>query len=78
MKSVLENLGAVNKKYSMFNALTSDMETGDAKFLFSSKDNLTSEDFETCCGSRILEGYHPAFDATPIANIRKAGGKLIG
>lgn len=78
MKSVLENLDAVNKKYSIFNALTSDMEAGDAKFLFSSKDNLTSKDFETCCGSRILEGYHPAFDATPIANIRKAGGKLIG
>ncbi|MBQ7404984.1 MAG: aspartyl/glutamyl-tRNA amidotransferase subunit A [Candidatus Methanomethylophilaceae archaeon] len=33
---------------------------------------------ETCSGSRILEGYRPAFDATAIAKMRAAGGELVG
>ena len=78
MKSTLENLESVNSKYFMFHAKTSDTDPGDAKFLFSAKDNLTSKDMETCAGSRILEGYFPAFDATAIAKMREAGGKLIG
>ena len=78
MKSTLENLESVNSKYLMFHARTSDTDPGDAKFLFSAKDNLTSKDMETCAGSRILEGYFPAFDATAIAKMREAGGKLIG
>ena len=78
MKSTLETLESVNSKYGMFHAKTSDTDPGDAKFLFSAKDNLTSKDMETCAGSRILEGYFPAFDATAIARMREAGGKLIG
>ena len=71
------DLKAVNEKYQMFSAFTSEQET-DAKFIFSAKDNLTSKDFETKAGSRILEGYHPPFDATPIAKLREAGGFLSG
>ncbi len=56
MDSVLSDLKAINDKYQMFHAMTSDTEAGDAKFLFSAKDNLTSMDMETCAGSRILEG----------------------
>lgn len=78
MSDVLSNLKAVNDKYQMFHAMTEDLDAGDAGFLFSAKDNLTSYDMETCAGSRILEGYHPVFDATSIAKLRKAGGKLIG
>ena len=78
MKSTLESLEKVNSKYLMFHAKTADMDPGDAKFLFSAKDNLTSKDMETCSGSRILEGYFPAFDATAIDRMRRAGGKLIG
>ena len=69
------DLKAVNEKYQMFSAFTEEQET-DAKFIFSAKDNLTSKDFETKAGSRILEGYHPPFDATPIAKLREAGGFL--
>ena len=75
--SYLPNLKAINGKYRMFHAMTDDTES-DAAFLFSAKDNLTSKDMETCSGSRILEGYRPAFDATAIARLREAGGKLIG
>ena len=78
MASVLASLKETNQKYGMFHAMTDDTEPGDARFLFSAKDNLTSMDMETCAGSRILEGYHPVFDATSIARMRAAGGKLIG
>ena len=78
MRSTLEILERVNSKYLMFHAKTSDTDPGDARFLFSAKDNLTSKDMETCAGSRILEGYFPPFDATAIARMREAGGKLIG
>lgn len=78
MQTVLSDIGSINDKYVMFNRFTEDSDPGDSKFLFSAKDNLTSKDFETCCGSRILEGYHPVFDATAIAKMRNAGGKLIG
>ncbi|MFA6642335.1 MAG: amidase family protein [Methanomethylophilus sp.] len=74
----LAGLERLNNTYQMFHAFTADTDPGDAVFLFSAKDNLTSKDFETCCGSRILEGYRPVFDATAIANLRRAGGKLIG
>lgn len=73
-----EYLRKVNSAYSMFSAVTSDPEACKGKFLFSAKDNLTSVDFDTCCGSRILEGHRPVFDAEPIARMRKAGGSLIG
>ena len=78
MRSVLESLESVNSKYGMFHDRTHEVDPGDAKFLFSAKDNLTSKDMETCAGSRILEGYRPAFDATAIAKMREAGGMLIG
>jgi len=78
MDSVMKDLKAINAKYQMFHAISDDIAAGDAKFLFSAKDNLTSKDMETCAGSRILEGYHPVFDATCISKLREAGGKLVG
>ena len=78
MKDILSKLKATNDRYSMFHAMTEDSDPGESKFLFSAKDNLTSCDMETCSGSRILIGYRPAFDATSIAKMRAAGGKLIG
>ncbi|MBO4502784.1 MAG: Asp-tRNA(Asn)/Glu-tRNA(Gln) amidotransferase subunit GatA [Candidatus Methanomethylophilus sp.] len=74
----LSKLSRINEKYQMFNDFCKDGELGDAKFLFSVKDNLTSEEYETCAGSRILEGYRPVFDATCIAKLKAEGGKLIG
>ncbi|MEA4977041.1 MAG: amidase family protein [Methanomassiliicoccaceae archaeon] len=76
--SILSSLSKINEKYQMFRTITSDTEVGEAKFLFSAKDNLTSKDMETCSGSKILEGYRPPFDATSIARMREAGGMLVG
>lgn len=74
----MTDLKRINDKYAMFRAFDPEPDMNGSEFMFSAKDNLTSKDFETCCGSKILEGYHPIFDATSIANMRKAGGKLIG
>ena len=73
----LYKLKSVNDKYGMFHAMT-EKESVEGSFHFSAKDNLTSKDMETCSGSRILEGYRPAFDATAIAKMRAAGGELVG
>ncbi|MDR1404886.1 MAG: Asp-tRNA(Asn)/Glu-tRNA(Gln) amidotransferase subunit GatA [Candidatus Methanoplasma sp.] len=78
MDEIMASLPKLNEKYSMFSCITDDLETKGFRFLFSAKDNLTSKDMETRCGSRILEGYRPVFDATAIDRMRKAGGKLIG
>ncbi len=78
MMGTLSSLSKLNERYSMFSCISEDLDLGDSTFLFSAKDNLTSKDMETRCGSRILEGYRPVFDATSIENMRSAGGKLIG
>ncbi|MCL2032465.1 MAG: amidase family protein [Methanomassiliicoccaceae archaeon] len=78
MRDVLTSLPKLNGKYSMFSCIASGADTGDPKFHFSAKDCLTSKDMETKCGSRILEGYRPPFDAAVIEKMKASGGKLIG
>jgi aspartyl-tRNA(Asn)/glutamyl-tRNA(Gln) amidotransferase subunit A len=78
MKDILASLPCLNDKYSMFSCITENADIGDSDFLFSAKDGMTSKDMMTRCGSRILDGYRPAFDATAIERMRNAGGKLIG
>ncbi|MGN1044840.1 MAG: amidase family protein [Candidatus Methanomethylophilaceae archaeon] len=72
----MTSLGRLNEIYEMYTSFTEDAPSG--KFVFSAKDNLTSKDFESCAGSRILKGYRPPFDATPIRRMREAGGFLQG
>ena len=76
--SYLQRLKDINARYGMFHAMTGETDAGDSKFLFSAKDNLTSLDMETCAGSRILQGYVPAFDAAAIERMKAAGGMLVG
>lgn len=42
------------------------------------KDNLSTRDIPTSCGSRILEGYVPPFDATVVQRLKFAGAVLLG
>lgn len=72
----MTDLKRINDIYEMYTSFT-DLEPN-GKFTFSAKDNLTSMDFESCAGSRILSGYRPPFDATPIRKMRDAGGFLQG
>jgi aspartyl-tRNA(Asn)/glutamyl-tRNA(Gln) amidotransferase subunit A len=42
------------------------------------KDNIATTELRTTCGSRMLESYVSAFEATAITRLRKAGAILIG
>ncbi|MBM3469627.1 MAG: Asp-tRNA(Asn)/Glu-tRNA(Gln) amidotransferase subunit GatA [Armatimonadetes bacterium] len=42
------------------------------------KDNMCTRGTPTTCGSRILEGWLPPYDATAIARLRQAGAVIIG
>jgi aspartyl-tRNA(Asn)/glutamyl-tRNA(Gln) amidotransferase subunit A len=42
------------------------------------KDVLSTKGVVTTCGSRILEGYRPAFDATAVERLERAGAILLG
>ena len=68
-------LNEINDRYHMFSTCMDELPDGEH---FSAKDNLTSMDFETRCGSRILEGYRPQFDAYAISRIRDKGTTLVG
>ncbi len=42
------------------------------------KDNLCTRGIPTTCGSRILDGWKPPYDATVVGRLRDAGAVLIG
>src|SRR5687768_9694158 len=42
------------------------------------KDNICVRGLQATCGSRILSGYHPQYDATVIEKLRAAGAVLVG
>jgi aspartyl-tRNA(Asn)/glutamyl-tRNA(Gln) amidotransferase subunit A len=42
------------------------------------KDLLHVDGFTTTCGSRILEGYEPAFTATVVDRLERAGAVVVG
>jgi len=42
------------------------------------KDNLCTRGFATTCGSRILEGWRPPYDATVVEALRRAGAVVLG
>lgn len=42
------------------------------------KDVLSTKGVQTTCGSKILKGYHPIFDATAVQRLLEAGMVLLG
>lgn len=42
------------------------------------KDNICTRGMQTSCGSNILKGYHPQYDATAVSKLHEAGAVIIG
>jgi len=42
------------------------------------KDNLCTKDLPTTCSSKMLENYHPPYDATVVSLLRAAGAVSLG
>jgi len=42
------------------------------------KDNISTIEFATTCGSKILEGYHAPFEATVVSKLKAAGALIAG
>ena len=42
------------------------------------KDNLCTRGIPTTCGSRILDGWRPPYEATVVASLREAGAIVVG
>ena len=66
----------LNEKYEMFRVLNPDIV--EEKFLFSISDSFVTGETDTLCGSKILEGYNPPFDADSVIVFKEAGGVPIG
>ncbi|PID97980.1 MAG: Asp-tRNA(Asn)/Glu-tRNA(Gln) amidotransferase GatCAB subunit A [Actinobacteria bacterium] len=42
------------------------------------KDNMVTRGMPTTCSSKILEGWHPPYDATVVTRIKEAGLPIVG
>ena len=42
------------------------------------KDNIVVRDMPATAGSRVLEGYHPPYDATAVTRLEEAGAVIVG
>ena len=42
------------------------------------KDNISTREFETTCGSRILKGYTPPYNAHVVSLLEAAGAAIVG
>ncbi|XP_078432762.1 amidase family protein [Wolffia australiana] len=49
-----------------------------AGVLVAVKDNICTADMPSTGGSRILEGYRPAYDATAVRKLRRSGAIVVG
>ena len=42
------------------------------------KDNMSLKDVETTCGSKILKGYKPPYNATVVDKLKESGANILG
>jgi aspartyl-tRNA(Asn)/glutamyl-tRNA(Gln) amidotransferase subunit A len=82
MTSIIERARELDEEYGIFNALAeSDDSMGGGRLegvAVSVKDNICVKGMETRAGSRVLEGYHPPFDATVVKKCREEGALILG
>jgi len=75
IKSCLERIEAVNKK---LNAIIHLNKTSARGIPIVVKDNICVKDELTTCGSKILKGFKPPYDATVIKKLKAAGFAILG
>jgi len=82
MTGILERARVLDEEYGIFNALAeTDDSTGGGRLegvAVSVKDNICVRGMETRAGSKVLEGYHPPFDATVVKKCREEGALILG
>lgn len=47
-------------------------------FAIAVKDNICTRGMQTSCGSKILKGYYPQYDATAVEKLNQSGAVIIG
>lgn len=72
---LLRELSKLNEELSFFSVINENLTEG---MPFSVKDNLCVKGFESRAGSKILRGYLPPFDATPVERMLKKGFGFLG
>jgi len=80
LAEVAERARAVNPKTNAFVRLSSEVEAkgGDRPVPIAIKDNICVRDVLTTCGSRILKGFMPPYDACVVEKIKATGGVILG
>lgn len=69
------NENTVEDIYQQFQSKPDGKLTG---ILIGIKDNIVTKDFPTTAASRILEHFHPDYDATVVTKIKKENGIIVG
>jgi aspartyl-tRNA(Asn)/glutamyl-tRNA(Gln) amidotransferase subunit A len=83
-QSVLAGVGAraraVNGKTNAFIRFSDSVEpaSGDHPVPIALKDNICVQSVFTTCGSKILQGFKPPYDACVVEKIKAAGGAILG
>ena len=80
LAEVEERARIVNPKTNAFVRLSSEIEVkgGPYPVPIAVKDNICVHDELTTCGSRILKGFKPPYDACVVEKIKAAGGVILG
>lgn len=83
LNSVFQRIDSVDKKIKAFVLINRNgkCENGNGKLAgipVAIKDNICVNGEDTTCGSRILKGFKPPYDATVIKRLKKEGAVLLG
>jgi len=83
LNSILKRIDSIDKEIKAFVLVNRKADSKDKKGRLAGipvliKDNISVKDEETTCGSRILKGFKPPYDATVVKRLKEEGAILIG